>query len=130
MRSEIYFALLTAVGLALFTVFHGCGGANHKADISFLGRDAVSTVENPLALVVSIDAGGKLMLNQIETGTVDDPALLVGKLRAIFEDRRRSSGYDNEVMVEMVGTIPYEDLDTLITSLKPLQLSRINVKTR
>jgi len=115
---------------AASTVLQSCGSAGPEPDIRFVDQAPDSHVVDPLALVVSIDAGGKLTLNQIETGTIANPAVLNEKLRTIIDDRRRSSVYENEVLIEMVGTIAYEDIDALISSLKPLELSRITVAAR
>src|SRR5688572_27945925 len=115
---------------AASTVLQSCGSAGPEPDIRFVDQAPDSHVVDPLALVASIDAGGKLTLNQIETGTIANPAVLNEKLRSIIDDRRRSSVYENEVLIEMVGTIAYEDIDALISSLKPLELSRITVAAR
>ena len=115
---------------AASTVFQSCGSVGREPDIKFASRTPGPNVVDRSGLVVSINSDGKLALNTIETGTIADPAVLSEKLRAVIDDRRRSSVHENEVLIEMVGPVPYEDIEALIMSLKPLQLSRITVVAR
>ena len=116
--------------LACCIVMQGCGGAANAPYVSFVDQESVREAKDPLDLVISIDAEGRLTLNQIETGTIGDPGELTEKLRTIFEDRRRSSINEAEVLIEMAGTVAFDDIDALITSLRPLGPSRITVVNR
>lgn len=82
---------------------------------------------DPLMLMVSIDSRGKLRLNRIETGTIDDTTVLGEKLTAVFNDRGKSSIAEREVLVEMEGTVRHVDLETLIAALTEAGASPINV---
>lgn len=98
--------------------------------VDFVDRNAVFASGkklNPLMLVVEIDENGKLSLNKIETGTIEDTALLSEKLRVIFDDREKASINDREVVINRKGNIKDEDLKELVETLAELKTSPIQV---
>ena len=121
--------MIMTLGLAS-TLVSGCGSAGRQPDITFADRAIAAPLDDPLSLVVSIDSDGRLTLNRIETGTIYAPATLNEKLKSIFEDRRRSSIDKNDLVVETVGPVSFDDVDRLVRSLETLGPSRITVITK
>ena len=122
---QFRFAVIFAVWLSFF----GCQYAATN-QIEFVDRNAgYSTGENqnPLTLVVAIDENGKLSLNKIETGTIDDAGQLSEKLRSVFDDREKSAIVEREVLIEMKGKIKKENLEKLIESLSAVKASPIRI---
>ena len=78
-------------------------------------------------LVVEIDEDGKLSLNKIETGTIADVSLLSEKLKAIFEDREKTSIEEREVVIDPQGKVKNEDVEKLIENLADVKASPIRV---
>ena len=76
---------------------------------------------------MAIDENGKLSLNKIETGTIDDAGQLSEKLRSVFDDRARSAIAEREVLIEMKGKIKKENLEKLIESLSAVKASPIRI---
>jgi biopolymer transport protein ExbD len=107
-----------------------CRPAERGPDVTFIDRAITAGDDDPLALIVSVHSDGRLALNQIQTGTIGDPDLLNQRLKTIFEDRRRSSVYYNEVHIETVGTVNFEDVDRLIRSIKAVHPTRIGIITK
>ena len=82
---------------------------------------------NPLILVVEINSDGKLSLNRIETGTIDDTTILSEKLRVIFEDREKALVEERGVFVEMNGVVKHEDFEKLVEALRHAEAATIRV---
>jgi biopolymer transport protein ExbD len=82
---------------------------------------------NPLMLVVEIDENGKLSLNKIRTGTIDDLTELSKKLEAVFDDREKTGLVEKEVVIDLQGEVKNEDLEKLIESLAGVKASPIRV---
>ena len=110
-------------------VVYGCSSPATNVAVTFdpEGASLAGQPVSALKLVVEINSHGDLTLNRIETGTVADPALLAERLRAIFEDRRKASIGEREVLIEMEGSIRREDLDRLISTLAKAHVSAIKV---
>lgn len=123
---QFRFAVIFAVGLFFF----GCQYAATSNGIEFVDRNAgylPNEEQNPLTLVVAIDENGKLSLNKIETGTIDDAGQLSEKLKSVFDDREKSAISEREVLVEMKGKIKKENLEKLIESLAAVKASPIRI---
>ncbi len=123
---QFRFAVIFAVGL----VFFGCQYAATSNEIEFVDRNAgylPNEEQNPLTLVVAIDENGKLSLNKIETGTIDDARQLSEKLESVFDDREKSAISEREVLIEMKGKIKKENLEKLIESLSAVKASPIRI---
>src|SRR5688500_14532685 len=125
-RLSLILLILASSGTAL----HSCKTVARDSHVDFVDRVSADKAEAPLALIVGIDGSGKLTLNQIGTGTISEPSVLVEKLTAILVDRKRSSIYQDEVLIELGGSVAYEDIDALIAVLKQLQPTRITIVTR
>ena len=88
---------------------------------------ALDKKAKPLMLVVEINEDGRLSLNKIETGTIDDVSVLSEKLEVIFDDREKTSIKEREVMIYPQGKIKNEDVETLIENLADAKASPIRV---
>jgi biopolymer transport protein ExbD len=107
-----------------------CKSSLKDYPVDFVDRNAVFAFgkkPNPLMLIVGVDENGKLSLNKIETGTIDDTALLSEKLKAIFEDREKTSIEEREVVVDPQGKVKNEDVEKLIENLADVKASPIRV---
>jgi hypothetical protein len=126
---KILFASIFMICLSLF----GCQDSAKNYPVNFVDRKAVFPIENqvrkanPLMLVVEVAEGGKLSLNKIETGTIDDLALLSEKLKVVFDDREKAGINEREVMIDPRGRINNADLEKLIESLADVKASPIRV---
>ena len=122
---EIWFAPIFIFCLTV----PGCrGAANYPVD--FVDRSEVFVFKqtpNPLLLVIEIDDDGRLSLNKIEIGMIDDRRVLAEKLAAIFDDRKKSGLVEREVIIAPQGKVKSEDLEKLIESLVEAQASPIRV---
>lgn len=111
--------------------FLGCRDSAKNYPVDFVDRKAVFPIENQvqkvnsLSLVVEIAEDGKLSLNKIETGTIDDLALLSEKLKVIFDDREKASIKEKEVVIDPKGKVKYEDLEKLVETLASIKASPI-----
>ena len=126
---KILFASIFMICLSLF----GCRDSAKSYPVNFVDRKTVFPIENqirkanPLMLVVEIAEDGKLKLNNIETGTIDDTTLISQKLKAIFDDREKAAIGAREVVVDPQGKVKYEDLEKLIDNLAEVKASPIRV---
>jgi hypothetical protein len=68
-------------------------------------------------LVIEINEAGRLRLNKIETGTIENTTFLSERLKKIFADRERTSISEREIVIDRQGAIKKEDLEKLIESL-------------
>ena len=123
--------LLTLVFAAWFA-FSACQKSSNGAMVTFIDRDEVFTADtfkhaDPLLLLIEIDEEGKLTLNRIEVGTIDDLNPLAGKLRTIFEDRARAEIAIQDVVIEMNGNVDGEHFEKLIESLSDIEAAPIRV---
>ncbi len=110
--------------------FLNCSSPAKNHPVEFVDRNAALAPDKnrkPLLLVVEIDEAGKLRLNRIETGTIDDASLLTEKLRVIFEDRANTTIEEREVIIDPRGKIKNEDVERLIESLEKVKASPIRV---
>jgi biopolymer transport protein ExbD len=92
-----------------------------------LAGDSGNRSVNPLLLVVEIDGQGKLSLNKIETGTIDNTTILSATLKTIFEDRQKAAIDERGVLVEMNGEVRHEDFEKLIETLSHAEAMPIRV---
>ena len=107
-----------------------CQSRAKNYTVDFVDRNHVfapGRKAKPLMLVVEIDAGGKLSLNRIETGTIADISVLSEKLEAIFEDREKTFIEEKEVVIDPCGKIKSEDVEKLIETLAEAKASPIRV---
>lgn len=110
--------------------FVGCKGSAKDYRVDFVDRNAVFALDkklNPLRLVVEINENGKLILNKIETGTIDDVTELSKKLKAIFDDREKAGIDIREVVIDPQGKVNSEELEILIESLMSVKAAPIRV---
>lgn len=130
MPSNRFLELLTAFAVTTGIVCQGCAAGGHSTEVKVIDHATARPADDPLDLVVGIDTTGKLTLNEIEIGTLADLAVLNKKIEAIFEDRRRASIDETEISIEITGPVAFDDVNTLIGSLRSLRPSRITVLTR
>ncbi len=107
--------------LILCHIFFGCKKDAKSYPIEIVDRNvAFSTDEksDPLLLVVTIEKDGKVKLNNIETGTINNLEILSTKLEIIFKDREKTGLDEKEVLIDLQGKIKKKDLDRLIAALK------------
>jgi biopolymer transport protein ExbD len=98
--------------------------------VNFVDRNSIFSLDKsqkPLMLVVEIDEDGKLCLNKIQTGTIDDVTLLSRKLKVIFDDREKTSINEREVVIDPQGEIKSEVVEKLIENLADVKASPIRV---
>ena len=111
--------LLTAI-LAACLPFLGCKDSAKNYPVQFVDRNTAFSLDNksnPLRLVIEINENGKLRLNKIETGTIEDTTFLSEKLKTIFADREKASISEREIVIDPRGEVEEEDLEMLIESL-------------
>ena len=77
--------------------------------------------------MVEITSDGKLSLNKIETGTIDDTAVLAEKLKSVFDDREKTSISEREVVIDRKGSVERKDLEKVIENLAGVKASPIRV---
>ena len=122
--------ILLASILMFCLAFSGCQDSAKNYPVDFVDRSAVFALgkkPNPLMLVVEIDENGKLSLNKIETGTIDDITELSEKLKAIFDDRQKAGSDEREVVIDPQGKVKSRDLEKLIESLAERKAAPIRV---
>ncbi len=117
------------LALGFWLAIQGCSGGSPPQVI--FGRQADSPPsDRSFDLIVGLDGRGKLTLNHIETGTLDDISQLSEKVGAVFEDRQRFGITGREIVVEMNGPIARPDLEHLIGSLRRVGVSQITIVTK
>ena len=112
----IWFTQIFAICLSFF----GCKDSAKNYQIEFVERKIAFSTDiqpNPLKLVVEINEDGKLRLNKIETGAINDPTFLTEKLKTIFDDREKAGINEKEVVIDAQYEVENEDLERLIESL-------------
>ncbi|MBA2380147.1 MAG: hypothetical protein H0V76_11305 [Blastocatellia bacterium] len=124
------------IGLA--ALIAGCSGQAHGPDFVFVERHELDSetraeggIADPLALIVSVNPTGKLMLNRVDVGTIDDADALSQRLATIFSDRKRADINKRDVVVELDGKIEskvlYQLLDRLHrASASPLRVTMVS----
>ena len=120
--------LISIFGLCLS--LSGCQDSPKTYPVDFVDRNAVFLSDekpNPLMLVVEITEDGKLSLNKIETGTIDDTAVLAEKLKSVFDDREKTSISEREVVIDRKGSVERKDLEKVIENLAGVKASPIRV---
>lgn len=122
------------IGLVSISVicltFIGCKDSARNYTVDFVDRSAVFALDkkpNPLRLVVKITEDGRLSLNKIEMGTINDVKELSEKLKAIFDDREKMGINGREVVVDPQGKVNSEELEMLIESLAERKAAPIRV---
>jgi len=80
---------------------------------------------NPNTLVVAVDRNLSLSVNSLkELGTVDDPSLLVGKLKSLFKEREANGDIDDNgnvvrsVFIKAPRNIGYGKVVKVIDAVK------------
>ncbi len=125
MREIIFFSIF-----AVCCAFLSCHSSAKNYLVDLVDRSVVFAPDqkpNPLMLVVEIDENGKLSLNKIRTGTIDDLTELSKKLEAVFDDREKTGLVEKEVVIDLQGEVKNEDLEKLIESLAGVKASPIRV---
>jgi hypothetical protein len=110
--------------------FFGCQDSPKNYPVDLVDRNTVFAFNqkpNPLRLVVEISEDGKLSLNKIETGTIDDVTVLSEKLEVIFDDREKAEISEREVVIDPQGKVKDMDLEKLIESLEEVKAAPIRV---
>jgi len=113
---KILFAAILAASLP----FVGCKDSVKNHPVQFVDRNTAFSLDNksnPLRLVIEINENGKLRLNKIETGTIEDTTFLSEKLKTIFADREKASISERQIVIDPRGEVEEEDLEMLIESL-------------
>lgn len=113
---KILFAAILAASLP----FVGCKDSVKNHPVQFVDRNTAFSLDNksnPLRLVIEINENGKLRLNKIETGTIEDTTFLSAKLKTIFADREKASISERQIVIDPRGEVEEEDLEMLIESL-------------
>lgn len=86
----------------------------------FVERSAVfspSEELNPLRLIIEINEEGRLTLNKIDAGSLDDTTFLSEKLETIFADREKASISARELIILPDYEIENEELEKFIKRL-------------
>lgn len=112
--------------------FSGCRNQERAANrqVEFIDRNANLSLDrksNPLLLVVGLNEEGRLNLNKIETGTINDTSILAAKLKVVFDDRERSGIAAREVVIDPPGNVKSEDLEKLIETVAKARAAPIRV---
>lgn len=108
----------------------GCENSAATHRIQFVDRNQVSShalTPQPLMLIVEIDAGGRLRLNKIETGTISDVSDLSEKIKVIFDDREKRGINEREVLIDSKINAEGEGFEKLLKTLADLKASPIRV---
>ncbi|MCA1622623.1 MAG: hypothetical protein LC778_02295 [Acidobacteria bacterium] len=98
----------------------GCKDSAKNYPVQFVDRNAAFSLDNklnPLRLVVEINENGKLRLNKIETGTIEDATFLSERLKTIFADREKAAIGEREIVIDPQYEVEEENLERLIESL-------------
>jgi hypothetical protein len=114
---KILLGAICATGISL----SACADSAKSYTVRFVERSAVFSEEeelNPLRLVIEISENGKLTLNKIEAGTLNDTRFLSEKLRTIFTDRQKAAISTREVIILPQYKIDNEELEKLIADLR------------
>lgn len=122
--------ILSLLIFAFYLSFFSCKGSAKHYPVDFVNRNVVfspAKKPNPLRLVVEISKDGRLRLNKIETGTIDDGTELSNKLIAIFNDRQKVGIDEREVVIDPQGKVNDEDLEKLIKNLADVKAEPIRV---
>ncbi len=120
----------SAIGFTICFIFYGCGGLSKSYPAVSIDRNIAfspAKAADPLRLVVEIKENGELLLNRIETGTINDPNVLSAKIKVVFDDREKNEISEKEILIERTGVVRNEDLDKLIEILTNLRASPIRI---
>lgn len=120
--------ILSLFAAAVCIAHFGCGRETENYADGFIEQNSAVLIDrnsDPLMLVVEIGDGGKLSLNKIETGTIADAEPLCGKLKTIFEDRRRTRITERGIYVYPKAKTARRDLKYLIEKLAQTDASPI-----
>ncbi len=123
-RTAPSYILLLGLGLA------ACERPRGARPIEFVARSAVCPSggkTDPRRLVVAVDERGRLSLNRIEIGRLDDVSVLAEKLVIVFADRERNGDHEREVIVERRGAVDDDDLEKLLDVLGATPAAPIRV---
>lgn len=118
------YILLLGLGLA------ACGRPHGERPVEFVARDAVCPAggkTDPRRLLVTVDERGRLALNRIEIGTLDDVSVLAEKLEIVFADRERNGDHVREVIVERRGAVREDDLEKLLDAVSETRAAPVRV---
>ncbi len=120
---------LASVLVCFATLLFGCGGPAHGPEFVFVDRQEIaeSRAADPLALIVSVDPSGKLTLNRVDVGTIDDPQPLAQHLATIFADRKRAEINKRDVTIELNGNIQSRIFYELLARLDEADASPLMV---
>ena len=116
--------------LGICVLSAGCRDSAKNYPVTFVDRRAAlapGKQPNPLTLVVRIDENGKLALNRIETGRIEDPSELTEKIKAVFADREKASIREREVVIDPQGDVKREDLERLVENLESVKAAPVRV---
>ena len=107
----------------------GCENLPKIVRVDLIDRSvaALNETRNPLLLIVEIDERGRLCLNKIETGTTADLTVLTGKLKIIFDDRKKSGITQREITIDPQGNVKNDDLEKLIENLTAAKSAPIRI---
>lgn len=121
---------ILAIGFTMCFIFYGCGGLSKSSPALSIDRNVAFSAEktaDPLRLLVEIKENGDLLLNRIETGTINDPNVLSEKIKVVFDDREKNKISEKEILIQRTGVVKDEDLDKLIEMLSNLGASPIRI---
>lgn len=88
-------------------------------------QDLSQLKPNPLTLVVTIDGGSKLKLNQEDIGATGDTGALSSRLAALFDQRKQTGAYrtgtqivEKTVFIKAPRSIKYGEVVKVIDAIK------------
>ena len=119
---------LTLILIICFTL-SGCESSPKIVRVELIDRSvaALNETRNPLLLIVEIDERGRLCLNKIDTGTTADLTILTGKLKIIFDDRKKTGITQREITIDPQGNVKNDDLEKLIENLTAVKAAPIRI---
>lgn len=98
-----------------------------KRDPKKPGLEFYDREPDPLMLVVKVAENGKMSLNNLDKGTINDPTLLSQQIKTIFEDREKSGVAEKEIVIQPKSKIKDDDLEKLVDALAAVKASPIRI---
>jgi hypothetical protein len=129
MRKSLKKTLLISI-FAFILSFLNCKSSVKNYPVDFVDRNTILAIDKdgkPLMLVVELDEDGRLSLNKIQTGTIDDVSVLSEKLKVIFRDREKTSIAKREVVIDPQGRVKDENVEKLIENLAEVKAAPIRL---
>jgi biopolymer transport protein ExbD len=91
--------------LIIFMVISPIKPSSLKAKVPQPAKDTTGVLPPPLTLVVAIENDSSLRLNaEKNLGTIEDAEKLVGRLKAVFEERKENGVYAENIAMDSGAT--------------------------